>query len=69
VTIAGAQKPGHEKGDSKMTINYNLKSAERKPLVAAASEILETKAEYHGVKGGYGYQIGEYHIDRNGVLT
>jgi len=52
-----------------MTINYNLKSAERKPLVAATSEILVTAAEYLGVKGDYGYQIGDYHIDRNGVLT
>jgi len=52
-----------------MTINYNLTSAERKPLVTAASEILETKAAYLGVKGGFGYQIGEYHIDKNGVLT
>jgi len=52
-----------------MTINYNLVSAERKPLVAATSEILEVKAEYLGKKGNYGYQIGEYNIDRNGVLT
>ena len=52
-----------------MTINYKLVSAERKPLVAAISEILEVKAEYLGKKGNYGYQIGEYQIDRNGVLT
>ena len=52
-----------------MTINYKLVSAERKPLVAATSEILEVKAEYLGKKGNYGYQIGEYNIDRNGVLS
>ena len=52
-----------------MTINYNLISAERKPLITAISEVLEITAEYLGKKGNYGYQIGEYQIDRNGVLT
>ena len=52
-----------------MTINYSLVSAERKPLVKAITEILETTAIYLGKKDNYAYQIGDYHLDRNGVLT
>ena len=51
-----------------MTLTFNLQGAERKPLVAAISEILETKAEYLRTPT-YAFQVGGYHIDRNGTVT
>jgi len=49
-------------------LNYGMTGKERKNLVNAISEILETPAVYLKVPT-CAYQIGEYHVDRNGVLT
>jgi hypothetical protein len=59
---------GKIKGGIFMTLTFNLQGAERKPLVAAISEILETKAEYLRTPT-YAFQVGGYHIDRNGTVT
>ena len=51
-----------------MTLNFNLQGAERKTLVQAISAILETPAVYLRTPT-YAYQVGEYHIDKNGTVT
>lgn len=51
-----------------MTLQFNLQGAERKTLVTAISQILETPAVYLKTPS-YAYQVGEYHIDKNGTLT
>jgi len=51
-----------------MTINFNLTGTERKNLVTAISQILETPAVYLKTPT-YAYQVGEYHIDKVGTLT
>ena len=51
-----------------MTATYNLTGPERKALVTAVSQLLETPAEYLRAPS-YAYQVGEYRIDRSGTLT
>jgi len=51
-----------------MAINYNLTGAQRKTLVTAITEILETESKYLGAPS-FAYQVGEYHIDKNGTVT
>jgi hypothetical protein len=51
-----------------MTLQFNLNGAERKTLVTAISQILETPAVYLKTPS-YAYQVGEYHIDKFGTLT
>jgi hypothetical protein len=61
--------PGNKKaGGIDMKLNFNLQGAERKTLVQAISEILETKAVYLKTPT-YAFSIGEYHLDRYGLLT
>jgi hypothetical protein len=70
VIIAGAQIPKIQRKmeEITMTINFNLTGAERKNLVTAISQILETPAVYLKTPT-YAYQVGEYHIDKTGTLT
>jgi hypothetical protein len=51
-----------------MKIFYNLTGSERKSLVAAISQKLNTPAEYLGAPT-FAYQVGDYHIDKNGMIT
>jgi hypothetical protein len=51
-----------------MKINYGLTGKERKVLVTAISGVLNTPAKYLGIPS-YGYQIGEYNINREGLLA
>lgn len=51
-----------------MKIFYQLTGSERKALVAAISQNLNTPAEYCGAPT-FAYQVGDYHIDKNGTLT
>jgi hypothetical protein len=51
-----------------MKLNFGLTGTERKELVKALSEILETPAVYQKPPT-YAFQIGGYHLDRYGVLT
>lgn len=51
-----------------MKIFYNVTGSERKSLVAAISQKLNTPAEYLGAPT-FAYQVGGYHIDKNGMLT
>lgn len=48
--------------------HYNLKGSSRKPLVAAASQILGRPAVYQGAPS-FAYRIGGYTVDRNGSLS
>ncbi|WP_251390971.1 hypothetical protein [Mediterraneibacter agrestimuris] len=48
--------------------NYNLHSGDRKPLIAAMSQILGLQAVYRGAPS-FAYTVGDYNVDRNGVLT
>lgn len=50
-----------------MKIFYNLTGSERKPLVAAISQILGTPAKYLRTPT-YAFQIGDYNLDRTGTL-
>jgi hypothetical protein len=51
-----------------MTIDYKVTGAERKKLVSAIEDILETKAKYLGVPS-CAYQIGSFTLDKTGTLT
>lgn len=51
-----------------MKIFYNATGAQRKSLVAAISQKLNTPAEYLGAPT-FAYQVGDYHIDKNGMVT
>ncbi|WP_275443871.1 hypothetical protein [Petralouisia muris] len=48
--------------------NYNLHGSDRKPLVEAISQILDKPAVYQGAPS-FSYSIGNYTVDRNGVLS
>ena len=48
--------------------NYNLHGSDRKPLVEAISQILDKPAAYQGAPS-FSYSIGDYTVDRNGVLS
>jgi hypothetical protein len=51
-----------------MEFKYNVTGQERKALVEAISEILDTPAHYNGAPT-FSYTIGKYHIDKNGTVT
>lgn len=48
--------------------NYNLHGSDRKPLVEAISQILDKPAVYQGAPS-FSYIIGDYTVDRNGMLS
>lgn len=51
-----------------MRYNYNLSGSDRKPLVGAISQILDKPAAYQGAPS-FAYTVGDFTIDRNGVLS
>lgn len=51
-----------------MTISFNVTGKERKALVQALSEITFSEAVYAGAPS-FDYQVGDYTIDKNGVLS
>ena len=51
-----------------MRYNYNLSGSSRRPLVEAVSQILDKPAIYQGAPS-FAYMIGDYTVDRNGVLS
>lgn len=51
-----------------MKISYNVTGAERKALVGAIAKELGTAAKYLGMPTA-AYQVGDYHIDKNGTVT
>jgi len=51
-----------------MKINYNVTGSERKSLVAAITQELNTPSKYLGAPT-FAYEVGGYHIDKNGTLT
>ena len=51
-----------------MRYNYSLSGSDRKPLVAAISQILDKPAVYQGAPS-FAYTVGDYTVDRNGVLS
>jgi hypothetical protein len=51
-----------------MEFKYNVTGQERKALVEAISEILDTPTHYNGAPT-FSYSIGEYHIDKEGTVT
>lgn len=48
--------------------NYNLHGSDRKPLIEAIRQILDKPAVYQGAPS-FSYSIGDYTVDRNGVLS
>lgn len=48
--------------------NYNLHGGDRKPLIEAMSQILGLQAVYQGAPS-FSYIIGDYTVDRSGVLS
>ena len=51
-----------------MKLKYNAQGQNRKRLVESISQITKTPAKYQGVPS-CAYQVGDYHIDKNAVLT
>ncbi len=51
-----------------MRYNYSLSGSDRKPLVAAISQILDKPAVYQGAPS-FAYTVGDFTVDRNGVLS
>ena len=51
-----------------MEFKFNVTGTQRKKLVMAISEILNTASEYQGPPT-YAYEVGGYRIDRAGTLT
>ena len=51
-----------------MEINYNVTGPDRKRLVQAIAEILESDAKYLGVPS-CSYQVGNYTISKDGILS
>lgn len=51
-----------------MRYNYNLSGSDRKPLVEAISQILDKPAVYQGAPS-FAYMVGDFTVDRNGVLS
>lgn len=51
-----------------MRYNYNLSGSDRKPLVEAISQILDKPAVYQGAPS-FAYTVGDYTVDRNGILS
>lgn len=50
-----------------MTMNYQFTDCDRKTLVAAIGEILQTRAIYQGVPS-FAYTIGGFEVDKQGAL-
>lgn len=48
--------------------NYNLHGSDRRPLIEAVSQILDKPAIYQGAPS-FSYVVGNYTVDRNGVLS
>lgn len=48
--------------------NYNLHGSDRKPLIEAVSQMIGQPAVYQGAPS-FSYIIGDYTVDRNGVLS
>ena len=51
-----------------MRYNYNLSGSDRKPLVATISQILDKPVVYQGAPS-FAYTVGDYTVDRNGILS
>ena len=51
-----------------MEFKFNVTGAERKKLVGAISEILNTPMKYLG-SPGFGYEVGGYTVDKNGTVS
>lgn len=51
-----------------MRYNYNLSGSDRKPLVETISQILDKPAAYQGAPS-FAYTVGDFTIDRNGMLS
>jgi hypothetical protein len=50
-----------------MKINYNVTGSERKNLVQAISELTGEPINYKGAPT-FGYVVGKFYIDKNGML-
>ena len=51
-----------------MTMKFNVTGAQRKALVTAMAQELNTQAVYCQAPT-FAYQVGDYHIDKNGTVT
>ncbi|MCY1714026.1 virulence protein [Caproiciproducens galactitolivorans] len=51
-----------------MEVKFNVTGAERKKLVGAISEILNTPMKYLGAPG-FAYKVGGYTVDKNGTVS
>ena len=51
-----------------MRYNYNLSGSDRKPLVEVISQILDKPVVYQGAPS-FAYTVGDYTVDRNGILS
>ncbi|MHB1154857.1 MAG: virulence protein [Eubacteriales bacterium] len=52
-----------------MQINYNVTGSDRKKLATAVAEIIGAEVKYLGTPLFFAYKVGNYHIDKNGILT
>jgi hypothetical protein len=51
-----------------MEFRFNVTGSERKRLVGAISEILDTPMKYLGAPG-FGYEVGDYTVDKGGMVS
>ena len=51
-----------------MTFEFHCTGADRKKLVTTTAALTETAAKYLGAPT-FSYQVGPYHIDKNGTMT
>ena len=50
------------------TIDFNIRKNERKKLVEAVADFVQTDAVYSGAPG-FAYRIGSMTVDKDGILT
>ena len=66
--ITSEDEPGNELLPETMEIHYDVPGSARKALASAIGEIIGTYPSYQAAPS-FAYIIGEYTLDRNGVLT
>ena len=68
IIITAEDEPDDEQLPDTMEIHYDVPGSARKALASAIGEIIGTYPSYQAAPS-FAYIIGEYTLDRNGVLT
>ena len=68
IIITAEEEPDDEPLPETMKIHYDVRGSARKALASAIGEIIGAYPSYQAAPS-FAYIIGEYTLDRNGVLT